>query len=246
MIYAIYGTEIYTLWKAIKDDPYIDTFFTLKNTCINRDDLKLLSRNDISEIHLFFDFEGHSHPEMTQEEYCSLIREMLDTFKDEYGQGRLWISYPMVESLSHCRKDISICFNKCVVLIKNNTQYKKLVGKIHDYQRLKKLSWINWRYLIFVNIQKAFCMVKGYYKIPAYSDVEELFDQMTIFENQEIKFIRKFASVVVLSSFPFFISYYFGEKQYHKIVREKFSKPCRFRCLGSAAGPAAGNGPSSP
>jgi hypothetical protein len=231
VIYAIFGTEIYRLWKAINDDPYVDTFVIIKNICLNKDELKTLSKGDISEIHLFFDFEGHSHPEMTRDDYCSLIREMLDTFNDEHGQGRLWISYPMVESLKHCRKDISVCFNRCVALLKDNVYYKELVGKIPDYQDVRRLSWIDWRYLIFINIQKAFCLVEGYYKIPAYSDVNRLFDQMVIFENQKTKFIQKYASVVVLSSFPFFLSYYFGEGQYNQIVAEKFSKPCLFKCL---------------
>jgi hypothetical protein len=231
MIYAIFDAEIYQLWKALKDDPYVDTFVILKKLCLNRDELKLLSKSNISEIHLFFDFEGHSHPEMTQEAYSSLIRKMLGTFNDEYAQGRLWISYPMAESLKHCKRDSGVCFNKCVVPLKDSVHYKELTGQIPDYQDLRKLSWTDWRYLIFVNIQKAFCLVEGHYKIPSYADVNKFSNQIIIFENQEAKFIRQYASVVVLSAFPFFLSYYFGEKQYTQIIKEKFSKPCLFKCL---------------
>jgi hypothetical protein len=168
---------------------------------------------------------------MTREQYSGLIHEMLETFSDEHGHGRLWISYPMVESLKHCERDISLCFNKCVVPLKNNVHYKELIGKFKDYQNLRKLSWNDWRYLIFINLQKALCLVEGDYRKPAYAEVEKLFDQLVVFENQDLKFIQPYSSVVVLSSFPFFLSCYFGEKQYNKIIEGDFSKPCRFHCL---------------
>ncbi|GHU72329.1 hypothetical protein FACS189450_09910 [Spirochaetia bacterium] len=231
MVYAIFGTEIYKLWKEIKEDPDLDTLALLKETAINKAELTRFSRKEIAEIHLFFDYEGHAHPEMTIDTYNSLIAQMLATFNQENDPGRLWISYPMVEAIKHCKKNITTCFNRCLAETADNTKYKKRIGRIPDFQNARVLKWPDWRYLLAINIQKAFCLVEGYYKMPSYIEAQKLFDQMIIFENQKRKFIIPAASVVVLSSFPFFLSDYFGERQYRKILKQKYVKPCRFCCI---------------
>jgi hypothetical protein len=231
MVYAIWGTEIYKLWKEIKDEPDFDTLIILKKIAKNKDKLACFALNDIAEIHLFFDYEGHAHPEMTMGAYNFLIAQMLTTFGDEYKQGRLWISYPMVEALKHCRRDMAACFDRCLASIADNTHYKERVGRILDFQDARALARSDWNYLIAINIQKAFCLVDGHYKMPSYAEMQKLFDQMVIFKNQESKFIGPADSVTVLSSFPFFLSYYFGERQYQEILEQGYVKPCGFRCI---------------
>jgi hypothetical protein len=79
MIYAIFGTNILQLWKELNDDPYFETIEKLKDIAINKDELKNLTRDNVSEIHLFFDFEGHI-PEKTLEDHCNIVYTMLAFF----------------------------------------------------------------------------------------------------------------------------------------------------------------------
>jgi hypothetical protein len=234
IIYVIiFGTEIYKLWKEVKDDPYVDTFVILKEVCLKNDKsrndkLRYLSKDDISEIHLFFDFEGHSHPEMGMDNYIHLIREMLDIFKDENDQGRLWISYPMVEALKHTYKDSTKCFD-CIQNIGDNTKYKEKVGKIADFQDTRKYIRSDWYHIIAINILKAICLVNCNYSMPAYTDILSVLNQSCIFAVQKERFILLNSSVVVLSAFPFFLLYYIGEELYNEIHLEEFDKECKFK-----------------
>jgi hypothetical protein len=234
MIYAIFGTNIYNLWLEIKDDPYINTLAILQGRAENKAILAHYSRKDFAEIHLFFDYEGHAHKGMTLEDYNAMIFQMLATFDDEYNDhGRLWISYPMVEALKHCKWDLTACFDECCAEITDYSHYKERIGQINDFQDVRLLTWPAWRYLIAINIQKAFCLVDGHYRMPTYREVVKLFDQMVIFKKQEEKFIIPADSVAVLSAFPFFLSDRFKEPQYQEILAQGYIKPCGFHCICS-------------
>jgi hypothetical protein len=230
---VIFGTEIYKLWKEIEKDPYIDTLPLLKKICLNNnklnsDKLRDLSRTDISEIHLFFDFEGHGHPEMSMDDYVCLIRKMLDVFKDEYNQGRLWISYPMVEALKHTYKDLTRCFN-CIQNIADNTKYKEKIGNIIDFQDARKYNRSDWHHFIAINTLKANCLVSSNYSLPVYKGILSTLDQSHVFESQKTRRILFDLSIVVLSAFPFFLLHYIGEDLYNEINFADFDKECKFK-----------------
>jgi hypothetical protein len=230
-IYAYFGSNIYKLWQELKDDPDFDTIVKLQELAKNKDELKDLNRNNVSEIHLFFDFEGQILINNRIDEYCEIINEMLAVFNDEYDHGKLWVSYPMAEALKHSRKDLRKCFDKCVMKIKSDTSYKEYAGAILDYQDVRKYTYPDWQKLIFINIEKAYCLISLKYPLPEYRALDKIVSQINIFESQKERFILPASSVVVLSSFPFFLLYYFGEKQYQDIIHTKLVKPCRFKCL---------------
>jgi hypothetical protein len=207
----------------------------------NKDELAALNRKDVAEIHLFFDFEGRILPDERIDLYCEIAAQMLDIFNDEYERGRLWISYPMVEALKHSAKDLNKCFNRCVMKIKTETRYKKHVDKaMVDYQDTRKYNYQDWKELIFVNMEKAYCLVSLKYQLPEYRVLDESICQINIFESQRERFVLPAFSVAVLSSFPLFLLYYFGEKQYQDVIREKMIKPCEFKCLRQTRGDEAG------
>ncbi|MDR2098345.1 MAG: hypothetical protein LBP37_07485 [Spirochaetaceae bacterium] len=199
----------------------------LQNVIRNKDDLKDIARNNVSEIHLFFDFEGHL-PEKPLNAHCAIIYEMLMFFDEETEHGKLWISYPMVEALKHIYKDLTKCFD-CIQNISDNTKYKEKVGKISDFQDTRYYTFPDWRHIIAANTRKAVCLVNGDYSVPAYREASSALKQVNIFEAQKERFILLNSSVVVLSSFPFFLLYYFGEKLYKKVHFDDFDKDCKFR-----------------
>jgi hypothetical protein len=231
MIYAIFGTNILQLWKKLNDDPDFDTIVMLQNIVLNKNELKDLTRNNVSEIHLFFDFEGHL-PEKSIDDHCNIVYTMLNFFNEETDHGKLWISYPMAEALKHTYKDLTKCFD-CIQNIGNNTKYKEKVGKISDFQDTRYYTFPDWRYIISVNAQKAICLVN--HSPPVDGDISPILDQLCIFTAQKERFILINSSVVVLSAFPFFLLYYFGGKLYNETHLEEFDKECKFKHI-------AGNG----
>jgi hypothetical protein len=183
IVYAIFGANILSLWKELNKDPDFETVEMLRDVARNKDDLKNLTRNNVSEIHLFFDFEGHL-PEQPLGAHCAIIREMLAFFDEETDHGKLWISYPMVEALKHTYKDPTKCF-ACIQDVNDNTRYKEKVGKINDFQDTRYYTFPDWSYIIAINMRKAICLVNCSYPIPACIDVLSALNQPSIFESQK-------------------------------------------------------------
>jgi hypothetical protein len=231
IVIATFKAEIYQLWKEINNDEYLDTIELLKEK--GNSHLQEITRDQIAEIHLFFDHDAHSHLDtMKPQEYNKLIRTMIHTFNNEQEQGKLWISYPMVEALKHGKKDAGLCFEHCIVDISKNNEYKELIGKISDYLDIRKFKDTDWYYFIALNAQKIYCLINGVYKVPTYQEIKDL-EQNIIHEKQVERFIIPEGKVVVLSAFPAFLLYYFGEEMYKKIDRPVV-KNCQFRCLCSS------------
>jgi hypothetical protein len=227
IVYAIFGANILKLWKELNEVPDFDTVIMLRDIIRNKEDLKDISRNNVSEIHLFFDFEGHL-PEKPLDAYCAIIYEMLMFFDEETEHGKLWISYPMVEALKHTYRKLTKCFD-CIQNINENTGYKEKVGKISDFQDARHYTFPDWCHIIAINTRKAVCLVNCGYSVPAYREASSALKQMRIFEAQKKRFILLNSSVVVLSSFPFFLLYYFGEKLYKEARFDDFDKDCKFK-----------------
>jgi hypothetical protein len=237
MVYAIFGTNILKLWKELNNDPDFETVEMLRDVARNKDNLKDITRNNVSEIHLFFDFEGHL-PEKALDDYCAIIYKMLAFFDEETEHGKLWISYPMVEALKHIYKDLTKCFD-CIQNIGDNTRYKEKVGKVNDFQDTRYYTCLDWCHIIAANTRKAVCLVNRGYSMPSYIDVSPVLNQSRIFEAQKKRFISLNSSVVILSSFPFFLLYYFGERLYNKI---HFDKGCKFKhIVEGGTAPKKGN-----
>jgi hypothetical protein len=237
-IYACFGANIYKLWQELKDDPDFDTLIKLQELAKNKDDLRDLNRNNVSEIHLFFDFEGEILTDNRINEYCTIINEMLIIFNDENEHGKLWMSYPMIEALKHSYKDLEKCFNRCIMEITDSSNYKKHVSTMLDYQDVRKYTYPDWQKLISLNMEKVCCLISSECQLPEYRVMDKFNNQIKIFESQREKFIVPLSSVVVLSSVPLFLVYYFGEKLYQGIVHENLIKPCKFKCLCQMAGAA--------
>ncbi|MDE6770727.1 MAG: hypothetical protein K2J78_13470 [Muribaculaceae bacterium] len=96
-IKCVFDAEIYQLYRAIKNEDGfpIDIVSLLKDrTAENAEILKDYSRDSFAYIYLFFDYDGHST--LADDDK---IREMLSFFSDETEEGKLYISYPMVEAI---------------------------------------------------------------------------------------------------------------------------------------------------
>ncbi|WP_010263345.1 hypothetical protein [Treponema primitia] len=235
IIRASFKGEIYQLWERVKDDNFLDIVEILKER--DNSDIKDLTRRQISEVHLFFDHDAHSHSDVIpQAEYNSYIEKMLQTFNSAFDRGKLWISYPMAEAIKHCKKDINECFHDSMIAISENTKYKELVNNNSDFQDIKKLDNSAWYYLTAINIQRTYCLVNSNFKVISnYEEIKEWFESNTIIrlqihENQVKKFIIPKSEMVALSPFPLFLLNYFGSSLFNNIHCSETLKNCSFFC----------------
>jgi len=243
IIRSSFKAEIYQLWNEIKDDADLDIVEVLKQRPDS--DIKDLARKDVSEVHLFFDHDGHSHsdiisPEISLQDYNhyynEMINKLLNTFNNEFEQGKLWLSYPMTEAIKHCTNNPNDCFKDILLDMSDNINYKNIIDRISHYKDIKKYDENTWRYLTIINIQRTFCLVNNYYEIVSdYQSIKHWFENNAIIvkqiqEKQYKNFILPKNQIVALSPFPLFLINYFGEKYFNECKKEIVTKTCSFDC----------------
>jgi len=198
IVIGVYGSSIYSLYQKKDKDPDLDVFSLIKEKPENEQKLRNINRNNVSEIYLFFDYDGHD----TQATDTKIV-EMLTLFDEETEDGKLYLSYPMVESLKHLKSGIPF---KDVV-VQSSTNYKKYVSENCDacFIDFTKLTQDNWNNILSEHCKKLNHLVMGDFSLP-----QEYVAQTTIFNNQKEKHIDPSKKVAVLSSFPIFIMDYYG------------------------------------
>lgn len=211
IICSIYAGEIYSLYHKMKNDPDLDIFSLLKENLKNRISLASISKDMVSEVFLFFDYDGHASAADDEK-----LKLMLSHFDEETGNGRLYISYPMVEAIKHLNNQT--LFANVVVPCKENIKYKGLVHTEADpsYRDLSNIDKTKWKKVISEH-----CIKLGYLMTDSISFPNEYHDQNKIFERQLEKHITPKREVAVLSAFPIFILDYYGCSRLAELLKSK-------------------------
>lgn len=119
-IICTYKSNIYSLYDKLKKldifsennyngksrfDSDVDTISVLKDILQNNGDdtLKNITQEDVSEIYLFFDYDFQQSNDTLENNNQKLL-QMLEYFSDETKNGKLYINYPMIESLFYTKK----------------------------------------------------------------------------------------------------------------------------------------------
>lgn len=209
--------NIYNLYsKMIESDDFgtefIDVFSVIQaiakeQTASNNPELLALKRNQISEIFLFFDYDGH---DTLAPIYQTCIENMFELFNDETENGKLYINYPMVESYKHPIQD-----NIEVIDIFTDIHYKTHVAlicdkKIENIGKLKeKNDWLN---IFNPHIKSSNHLFVQEFLFPQnYSETLKM-SQREIYKRQKEQYIHPENKIMVLSSFSWFLLEYLGEK----------------------------------
>lgn len=205
IVHGVYGSNIYSLYHKLKKDDDLEVFQLLKDT---NPTLSTINRNQVSEIYFFFDYDGHDTAATDDK-----LKEMIEVFYEETDNGKLYISYPMIEALKHIKSEIN--FKNLVVPAKENIGYKKLVSENNDecYKCLKTLSLENWKVLTDNHLRKLSFICTNKYEIPS-----NLIQQIKIFKYQKEKYIDTTNDIAVLSSIPIFLSDYYGINKIKEIL----------------------------
>ena len=188
--------------------------------------------DEISEIHLFFDYDikqPDAYNSLTIEEQHTRIKELLCYFNDETDKGKLYINYPMVESIRYFKnplpdndyKDYTVKASidgAFKALVNAESCYKNLdficFGINHKSATLKipkepeKINSVkeNWRTVKEINIKKAHFICVDSYSVPQEKSV---ISQQHIFDNQLDKYVNPNGRIAILNAFPLFLYEYY-------------------------------------
>ena len=232
-----YNSNIYSLYTKLKGHDAlnemleVDTVSVFKEILLEKGDetLKDIREDEVSEIYLFFDYDFQEDAR-TLEENNKRLSELLDYFTEETGKGKLYINYPMVESLRYTKElpdndywQYTVTRKKCqeerfkhqvheFSFYSGNLEYIILTVKPADdeakIQAKKDTAIKNWQYLVTMNTSKLNYICNDKNDIP-----DELNNQKELFDNQQEKYVNtEDCKVAILNAFPIFLFDYFGRK----------------------------------
>lgn len=132
---------------------------------------------------------------------CAL-QDMLSRFNNETEQGKLYISYPMVEALKHINRQIDFKNVKADC----NKGYKTLVESecCDSLKHLNRYNKDTWHFVITQHAMKANFIVNNKYIFP-----ENIIEQLDVFY-QQLATYNTDKQVYSLSAFPIFLLDYYG------------------------------------
>lgn len=212
-----YGTDLPTLYKKLKDNDY-DLFrvLPLKENSIEVADNQRIDTM-FSQIYLFFDYD-FQNSKLPPEELDNIIKEMLDYFDEETENGKLYVNYPMVESLKYTKEMPDVNYNNYTVSRHGCADGKfKSASEAFAYAAAKAYRFIdisktaedevkkNWSDLIDQNTKKANFVCNDCND--TVSDIEQI-TQARLFDAQKTKYVDANDEVAILNSFPLFLFEY--------------------------------------
>lgn len=217
-IKCVYGADIYQMYRKLKEEEFdVDIISFLKSRSeYNRRILDGYDNDSFAYVYFFFDYDAHATLASDEQ-----LAEMLEFFDNETENGKMFISYPMVEAIKHFKdkqsfKHLTVkckrnnCPNIATCLTKGDCMsephYKTLVPTDNDREYAKLDSPAKWKVVIDAHLCKANHLVKDEYTRPT-----SLLSQTAVFAKQQEKHINQECPMVaVLSAFPLFAQEYYG------------------------------------
>lgn len=219
--------NIYMLYNKLKEDDFETDIVELLRD--ESDEVKLtlkgIYRQNISQVYLFFDYDVHQNniDRKNNIDGDNVLKEMLDFFDNETEQGKLYISYPMVEALYDYQENMCEAFSNCFIYISESGNYKT-ISTLNNPRASYHFKIEEWEEILKIFPLKIKCLFNitsidlKYYR--------ENITPLSIFKMQE-KVKNLYESIFVLSAFPEFLFDYFKEnfwKSKTSLSKFKFNK----------------------
>lgn len=200
-IYCLPANDnIYVLWNKLKDDDFETDIVELIRYNIPQaaERLKGVSRQDIDEVYLFFDYDAQQRNLPQGVNAHVVLEQMLEAFDNETENGKLYISYPMVEALRDFTDDSCRSLTNCVVDLRDFKTYKHATGEIN-----RNLSdGATWKSIMQTYIMRVNCLFDN--QSIDFETYKKQVSPRTIYAKQIQKYIPQ-DRVFVLSAFPEFL-----------------------------------------
>lgn len=239
-IICSYKNNIYNLYREMKsdgdnEDSPIDIVSVLRQKWENKpnDPFKEIDRSSkFSQVFLFFDYDCHHNnkdKKLTINALNSQLKEMLSFFDNETENGKLYINYPMIESIRYTKEPIDNEYNSYQIALSDCCDFKKKVAEFSYFRNHDDISFkynaknrtvkipqdnsqeiinnikTHWIKLIEQNVIKSLYLLKNETGMP---EKKELISQSSILEKQ-ILCEKENNSIFILNSFPLFLYEYF-------------------------------------
>lgn len=218
IIHFTANQNIYMLWKSMdKDNFETDIIEVIKEYSSDaRDVLQDLSRDDFSEVYLFFDYDGHQNNISKSSHYSGddVINQMLNAFDNETENGKLYISYPMVESLRDFNPKLCLPVTSCVWDISDMDQYKCKSSQTNK-DDFRKYTYDDWSDILSVFLARVGCLFDKTNTF-SFSEYRNTVSPQNIFKSQK-NYINN-NKIFILSAFPEFLLDYNKEEFWNKNV----------------------------
>lgn len=211
--------NIYMLWSNLKKDNFetevIDVIREMSSEASKI--LKDIRTSDFSEIYLFFDYDAHNHNIPKEYLDCDIVLNMLSTFDNETEFGKLYISYPMIESLREISTEtenymtLSVPIDNSKICRNGHEGYKNYVSVYKDYQNFSNITLQKWEIACRASALRSNLIVQGAEVLPNYHEFICNLTQDKIYHSQIQNFVLQKKEVGVLNSVPLFLLEYFDE-----------------------------------
>ena len=197
-----YTSNIYSLYNELKKldndkDEFADLF-----PIVQKKDSKLnsYSRDEFSAIYLFFDLDIHKRDE---KKAGIQLGEMVKTFNNETENGKLFISYPMVEVAKICDKYEGLFKEDRKLFSLESCKRFKEFANNHTRSTRKTDSLEDWNLICKENYRKANWILTGCCSIPDIPYLKKM-EQEDILD-KELEFVESKNSVATLSAYPMWL-----------------------------------------
>lgn len=216
IIYLPAAQNIYMLYKKlVEDDFQTDIVEVLRESSESaKAILEGISRQRIDEVFMFFDFDIHQKNIKAQEDASpeEILMRMLQTFDNETENGKLYISYPMVEALYDYRENQCQAFYKCLITDDEIGNYKKQSGNNNPRANFHN-DIASWEMILYNFGLRIKCLFDK-----DSVDFRTYREQMTVpnIYLRQVSMRKQYDKTFVLSALPEFLYDYFGENFWHR------------------------------
>ena len=217
-----YTSNIYSLYHELenleKDEGFFADLFPIvqkKNPCLEK-----YSKDDFSAIYLFFDLDIHGRCE---EKTQSQLVEMAETFNNETENGKLFISYPMVEAAKICDKDEGLFKEDRKMFPLEMCKRFKEFANNHSRSAINADSKENWNCICKENYRKANWILNDKESNPDIDSLKKEMEQKDILD-KELEFVKNEKSVATLSAYPMWLKDQLDPETIEKLFYNKLSE----------------------
>lgn len=210
--------NIYMLWTRLKKDDFeTNVIDVLKEmSIVAKERLSHLKASDFSEIYLFFDYDGHN--DNIPKEYLDrdILGEMLKTFDNETELGKLYVSYPMVESIKEIDGQARD-YKNLYLPLDEIPKYKQSFFEHSDFNNYSQFDEKKWLAACDASRKRASLLVT-YHSSCTYEYFIHHLSQEGLYLSQKQNYINNGHLLCILNSVPLFLLEYYGESFWDKVV----------------------------
>ena len=214
------GQNIYMLWRQMVEDEFVTDIIEVvrEYSDVAAERLEGLERDDFAEVYLFFDYDGHQNNLPNGYNGEEVLRQMLETFDDETDNGKLYVSYPMVEAVRDFVPNTCKAFTTCVWNKDEINTYKNKSAEKNPYRDIRDYTYITWCDIMSVYAMRVSCLF-GKERVLSFEEYRKLVTPLTVFQQQNTYIAER--KVFVISAFPEFLLEYHKKDFWNKHIKQK-------------------------